>query len=72
MFFVVNLKGEDHLEDLHVYERIILELMSDKYVFKEWTVFNWYRTESNDGSCRQGNERFNPLKPSGYYMCHLL
>jgi hypothetical protein len=39
LFWLQNLKGRDHFEDIEVNERIILEWILGKYVGKLWTGF---------------------------------
>jgi hypothetical protein len=41
-----NLKGRDHLEDLDIDERIILEWILRKSHGKVWTGFIWLRIQS--------------------------
>jgi len=41
IFYLKNLKGQDHLEDLGIYEKIILEWILRKYGGKVWTGFIW-------------------------------
>jgi hypothetical protein len=41
-----NLKGRDHLGDLGVDERIILEWVLKNWVMRMWTEFIWLRTEA--------------------------
>jgi hypothetical protein len=43
IFYLKNLKGQDHLEDLGIYEKIILEWILRKYSGKVWTGFIWLR-----------------------------
>jgi hypothetical protein len=46
---LANLKGIDHLEDLDVYGRIILEWILGKYVEKLCTGFIWLRIWTSGG-----------------------
>jgi len=48
VFWLENLKGRDHSEDLGVDGRVILEWISEKYGGKVWTGFMWFRIEAND------------------------
>jgi len=43
------MKGRNHLGDLGVDGRAILERMLQEQSVKEWTGFNWLRTGSNGG-----------------------
>jgi hypothetical protein len=49
VFWSEILKGADHLEDLGVDGRIILEWSLGKYVRKVWTGFIWLRIRTIDG-----------------------
>jgi hypothetical protein len=49
IFWVENLKGRDHEEDIGVNEWILLEWMLGKYGGKVWTGFIWLRIETNGG-----------------------
>jgi hypothetical protein len=42
-----NLKGRDHLEDLVIVEKIVLEWILEKQCGKLWTGFIWLRTGTN-------------------------
>jgi len=41
--WLVNLKGKDHLEDIGIHRKIILEWSLEKYIGKVWTGFIWLR-----------------------------
>jgi hypothetical protein len=42
-YWLENLKGRDHLENLGVDGKIILEWTLGKYVAWVWTQFVWFR-----------------------------
>jgi hypothetical protein len=44
-----NLKASDHLEDLDVDERIIVEWILKKQILRIWTEFLSCRIQSNSG-----------------------
>jgi hypothetical protein len=48
-FWLNNLKGRDHSEDLGVDEKIILEWILGKRIGKVWTRFIWLRIETSGG-----------------------
>jgi len=48
-----NLKGRDHVEDLGVDGKIILERILWKYCEKTWTECIWLRTGSNGDLLRR-------------------
>jgi hypothetical protein len=49
MFWLENLKGRDHSEDLGVDRRIILECITKKQDGKVWTGFIWLRRGNSCG-----------------------
>jgi hypothetical protein len=57
-----NLKGRDHLEDLSIDGRIILELILGKYGRKVWTRCIWLRIGPVVGSCEPSNEHLVSIK----------
>jgi hypothetical protein len=46
--FFGNIKGRDHLEDLCIDERIIFELILNKYGTRVWAGFFWLRIGTSD------------------------
>jgi hypothetical protein len=46
-FWSKKLKGRDHLEDLHIDDRIISEWLLGKYSGKEWNGFIWFRMRTS-------------------------
>jgi len=48
------LKGINHMQDLGLGERVILNRMSEKQVVNMWTEFIWIRIKT--GPCEYGNE----------------
>jgi hypothetical protein len=44
-----NLKGQDHLEDLGIDEKLILEWILKKLGGKVWTGFIWLRIGTSGG-----------------------
>jgi hypothetical protein len=48
-FWLENLKGRDHLEDLSIDGRIILERILGKYDGNIWTGFIWLRIGTSGG-----------------------
>jgi hypothetical protein len=49
IFWLEDLKGRDHSEDLGVDGMIILEWMLEKRGGKLWIGFVWLRTGTSDG-----------------------
>jgi hypothetical protein len=49
VFWLENLKGRGHPEDLGIDGRIMLELMLGKYSEKLWTGFIWFRIGTSEG-----------------------
>jgi len=49
MFWLENLKRRDHLEDLGVDGKVILEWILGKYGGKVWTGFVWFNAGTSDG-----------------------
>jgi hypothetical protein len=47
-FLLENLKGRDHMEDLGIDRRIILEWILKKQVGRVWNEFIWLRTGTSD------------------------
>jgi len=47
VFWLENLKGRDHSEDLDIDGRIILERILGKYGGDVWTGFIWFRIRTN-------------------------
>jgi hypothetical protein len=50
VFSLEGLKGIDHLEDISVDEKIILEWILEKYGGKVWTGCTWLRIGTSGGS----------------------
>jgi hypothetical protein len=48
-FWLENLKGRDHLEDLGIGGKIILEWISEKYGGTVWTSSIWPRIGTSGG-----------------------
>jgi hypothetical protein len=48
-FWSVNVKGRDHLEDLGINGKIILELILGKYSGNVWTGCIWLRVGTSGG-----------------------
>jgi hypothetical protein len=49
IFYLGNLKGRDHLEDLSVDWNIILKWILENKCGKVWTGFSWFRIGTNGG-----------------------
>jgi hypothetical protein len=47
-FWLENLKGRDHLEDLDIDEKIILERILGKWGGRVWTGFIWLKIGTSD------------------------
>jgi hypothetical protein len=47
-FWLTNLEGRDHVEDLGIAGRIILEWILGNYGGKVWTGFIWHRIGTVD------------------------
>jgi hypothetical protein len=58
----VSQKGRDHLEDVCVYGKIILEWTLGKQGGEVWTVFIRLRIGTSGGSCEHGNESSSFIK----------
>jgi len=67
IFWLENLKGRDHSEDLGVVGSIMLELMLGKYSGKVWTGCMWLRIGFSAGCCERGNEPSGSIK-SGEFL----
>jgi hypothetical protein len=50
LLWLANLEGRDHLEDLDIDGKIILECILGKYDVKLWTGFIWLRIGSSGGA----------------------
>jgi hypothetical protein len=48
-FWLKNLKGRDHSEDLDVDRKIILEWILEIYVVRVWIGFIWLRIVTSGG-----------------------
>jgi hypothetical protein len=48
-FWLGSLKERDHLQELCMYKRIILEWILEEYGGKVWTVLIWLRIATNGG-----------------------
>jgi len=48
-FWLENLKGRDHSEDLDVDGRVILQWILQKYGGKLWTGFMWLKIKTSGG-----------------------
>jgi hypothetical protein len=48
-FCTENLKGRDHVEDLGIHRKIILDCILGKYGGKVWTGFIWVRIGTSGG-----------------------
>jgi hypothetical protein len=48
-FWLENLKGRDHMEEIGIGGQIILEWFSGKLDRKVWTEFVWLRAETRAG-----------------------
>jgi hypothetical protein len=55
-FWLLNLKGRDHLGDLSIYGRIILKCVLKKEVVKVWSRSNWFKVDPVEGSCECHNK----------------
>jgi hypothetical protein len=55
-----NLKGREHMEDLGVNRKIILQWILGEKGGKMWTGFIWLQTGTNGGS--YSNESYVPIK----------
>jgi len=49
IFWLENQKGRDHLEDLDVNGKIMLEWILGKWGVKMWTGFIWLRIRNSAG-----------------------
>jgi hypothetical protein len=62
IFWEETLKGRDHVQDLGVDVRIILEWVLWKYGGKVWTGRIWFRMRTSGGLCERGDEQSGSIK----------